>query len=134
MTMPESPTGQPVPTADFFRRLEAERTQALVTQDMACAERLHATDYQLITPFGKTFDRASYLCAVASSPFYASWEIGAMDVRMSPGMAIVRYRARLGFPSGKAIDCWHTDSYELRNGQWQAVWSQATQVPGLLAT
>ena len=23
---------------------------------------------------------------------------------------------------------WHTDSYEKRNGQWQVVWSQATEI------
>ena len=24
---------------------------------------------------------------------------------------------------------WHTDVYEIRDGRWQAVWSQATQIP-----
>jgi hypothetical protein len=23
---------------------------------------------------------------------------------------------------------WHTDYYELRNGQWQVVWSQSTEI------
>jgi hypothetical protein len=31
-----------------------------------------------------------------------------------------------GEPSSFA--CWHTDSYELHNGSWQVVWSQATLV------
>jgi len=120
------PANRASPAADYFRALESERTQALVAQDMATAERLHAHDYQLITPAGKTFNREDYLAAIAAGPFYAKWDMGAVDVRLSPTIAIVRYQARLEFPSGNAVTCWHTDSYELRDGQWQAVWSQAT--------
>jgi len=119
---------RPAPTADYFRALEMERTQALVAQDMETAERLHAHDYQLITPAGKTFNRESYLAAIAASPFYAKWGLGAMEVRLSPTIAIVRYQARLEFPSGDVVTCWHTDSYEFREGHWQAVWSQATAI------
>ena len=32
------------PDADFFRRLEVERTRALVARDMPTIERLHAPD------------------------------------------------------------------------------------------
>jgi phage baseplate assembly protein W len=119
---------QSAPAVDFFRALEKQRTQALVARDMDTAKRLHATDYQLITPAGKTFNREDYLAAIAAGPFYSKWDIGTMNVRPSPTMAIVRYEARLEFPSGNAITCWHTDSYELRDGRWQAVWSQATAV------
>jgi len=122
------PAGHPAPTADYFRALEKERTRALVAQDMEAAERLHARDYQLITPTGKTFSREDYLAAIAASPFYARWDLGVMDVRLSPTMAVVRYQARLEFPSGNAVTCWHTDSYEFRDGHWQAVWSQATAI------
>ena len=117
-----------LPSPDFFRALEVERTQALVSQDMAVAERFHAPEYHLITPAGKEFTRERYLGAIAAQPFYAKWEPGEMSVRVSPGMAIVRYQARLEFPSGRAVTCWHTDSYEKRGDQWQAVWSQATEI------
>jgi len=117
-----------LPQQDFFRALEARRTQALVTRDMATLERLHAPDYQLITPPGSVFSRERYLGAIAADVFYASWDCGAISVRASSDMAIVRYQARIGFPSGRIVDCWHTDSYELRGGEWQAVWSQATAI------
>lgn len=123
------------PTADFFRALERERTAALVARDLPTIERLHAPDYQLITPAGRVFTRARYLERIAAEPFYAAWALGDIDVRVAPSMAIVRYQARLAFPSGKVIACWHTDSYELRGDseggelRWQAVWSQATQLP-----
>jgi hypothetical protein len=29
---------------------------------------------------------------------------------------------------GAPFECWHTDSYELSEGAWQAVWSQATAI------
>lgn len=121
------------PTADFFRALERERTQALVARDIAAIERLHAPDYQLITPAGRVYARDRYIARIAAEPFYAAWELGEIDVRFAPAMAVVRYPATLTFPSGKIIRCWHTDSYELRDGdggdRWQAVWSQATQFP-----
>ena len=60
-------------TAEFFHALEVERTQALVRQDVGVAERLHAPDYQLITPSGVTFTRERYLSMVAAAPFYAKW-------------------------------------------------------------
>ncbi len=113
---------------DFFRALEAERTLALVARDMPTLERLHALDYQLITPPGAVFSSERYLGAIAAEPFYASWDCGPISVRVSPLMAIVRYQARIGFPSGRIVECWHTDSYELRQDHWQAVWSQATGI------
>ena len=130
MATPSPNQPPPAVNADFFRELERERTGALVAQDMECAERLHAPEYHLVTPAGKSFERAAYLAAVASGELrYVRWEHEHIEVRLSSGMAIVRYKASLHFPSGKVITCWHTDSYESRAGQWQAVWSQATAVP-----
>lgn len=126
--MPNNDTLDHAPTPDYLRELEVRRTRALVERDMATIERLHAPEYQLITPSGTVFTRERYLAAIASEPFYAKWELGAIEVRVSPQMALLRYRATLHFPSGRIVDCWHTDSYE-RRGQWQAVWSQATRLP-----
>ena len=112
----------------FFRELEAERTRAIVSRDLAAIERLHAPEYELITPPGRVWSRARYIAAIAAEPFYASWECGPMQVRHTPAMAMVRYAARITFPSGGVVECWHTDSYEKRNGRWQVVWSQATEI------
>jgi hypothetical protein len=118
------------PSEEFFRALEARRTRALVQRDLATLEELHAPEYQLITPGGKVFAREAYLGAVRDEPFYVAWEVlGEMSLRLSPHMAVVRYKSRLQFPSGRVVLCWHTDSYELRAAGWQAVWSQATEVP-----
>ena len=117
------------PDADFFRALEVERTGAIVARDMAAIERLHASDYELISPPGRVMTRERYLSLIAAEPFYAKWEHGAMRVRLSEGMAAVRYQAKITFPSGKVVDCWHTDVYELQASAWKAVWSQATELP-----
>lgn len=118
-----------VPPASFFEALEKQRTQALVARDLPAIERLHAPEYELVTPAGRTFARDRYLALIAAEPFYAAWSHGPMRVRATPQMALLRYEATLTFPSGKVVRCWHTDSYECREGHWQAVWSQATALP-----
>ena len=123
------PTQATTPDADFFRALEVKRTKALVARDMPAIERLHASDYELISPPGRVMTLERYMSLIAAEPFYAKWEHGAMRVRLSEGMAAVRYHAGITFPSGKVVDCWHTDVYELQAGCWKAVWSQATQLP-----
>jgi GNAT superfamily N-acetyltransferase len=115
--------------AAFFTALERRRTQALVQRDLATLEALHAPEYQLVTPAGKVHSRESYLGLVRAEPFYSAWEIvGDMSVRLSADVAAIRYEARLEFPSGRAVACWHTDLYERRPAGWQAVWSQATEI------
>ena len=114
---------------EFFSALEVRRTGAVVDRDREAIERLHAPDYQLITPAGRTFSRAQYLEVIKAEAFYAAWEHGPIEVRASAEMAIVRYQARITFASGRLVDCWHTDTYELRASAWLAVWSQATALP-----
>jgi Domain of unknown function (DUF4440) len=114
--------------AGALRAIERSRIQALVQRDVAVLRQLHAPEYQLITPAGRVFTREHYLAAIEAEPFYTGWDAGEMQARVSAQMAVLRYRAQLSFPSGKSLDCWHTDHYEWRDGQWQAVWSQATEI------
>jgi len=123
------PTQPAPPDADFFRALEVKRTQAIVARDMPVIESLHAPDYELISPPGRVMTRERYLSLIAAEPFYAKWEHGAMRVRLSKGMAAVRYQAKITFPSGNVVECWHTDLYQLQEGTWKAIWSQATRLP-----
>jgi hypothetical protein len=113
---------------DFFRALEVERTQALVNRDVPAIRRLHAPDYELITVPGKVMSLERYLSLMATDVFYAKWEIGPTRVQASEDMAAVRYQARITFPSGNIVDCWHTDIYAKRSGSWLAIWSQATRL------
>lgn len=117
------------PDADFFRALEVRRTQALVERDVETIRRLHAPDYELISVPGRVMSLERYLALMAQDVFYAKWEHGPMRVHVSQGMAAVRYQARISFPSGNVVACWHTDLYALLAGSWRAVWSQATQLP-----
>lgn len=128
MNSPVAPKAT-LPDEVFFQALEVERIQALVERDVPSIRRLHAPDYELISVPGRAMGLDRYLSLMAVDVFYAKWEHGPMRVRVSEGMAAVRYQARITFPSGKAVDCWHTDIYALLSGTWKAVWSQATQLP-----
>jgi ketosteroid isomerase-like protein len=119
--------------ADQLRAIEHDRVRSLVAADLATAGRLHADDFQLINPRGGTLSKAQYLADVASGDLdYLEWEPGEIQVRLYGDSAVIRYQARLKVAvrgsAGRPVTFWHTDLYEKRNGQWQIVWSHATQV------
>jgi hypothetical protein len=119
--------------SDYIREVEKSRIQALVTRNMELLWQLHAPDYQLITPSGRSFSRERYLREIESGSLrYSRWDPGPMEVRASEQMAIVRYQATLELDSGNGegtpFRCWHMDSYEPKDEVWQAVWSQATAI------
>ena len=124
----------PIGNADTLRATEVSRLRALVDTDMETAERLHAEDFQLITPGGAALSKAEYLNGVASGVTnYRLWEVDSpIDVRLFEGVAILRYRSILHMIyQGDDLGpdrFWHTDSYEWREGRWQVVWSQATRI------
>ena len=119
--------------ADQIRDIEHQRLRALVEADMDVARQLHADDFQLITPFGDALSKEEYLGTVASGDIdYLVWKPDAIEVRLSGDMAVLRYSSRIEIVvGGQRIppgNYWHTDYYEKRNGRWQAVWSQATEM------
>ena len=100
---------------------------------MALAITIHAADYMLITPSGRTYTRDRYLGLIESGVMnYRSWIVGDMRVRISQTMTVVRYEATIAFGSaespGEPFKVWHTDTYELIGDAWKAVWSQATKI------
>ena len=118
---------------DQIRDIERQRLRALVEADMDVARRLHAEDFQLITPFGDALSKEEYLGTVESGDIdYVVWKPDAIDVRLSGDMAVLRYSSRIEIVvQGQRIppgNYWHTDYYEKRNGRWQDVWSQATEM------
>ena len=126
----------PSPEAELIRDTERARLRALVEGDIEAAGRLHATEFQLITPIGMALSKNDYLGAIASGRIkYLAWEPGPIAVRYHHSHAVIRYRARLEvvFGGHKVApgDYWHTDTYEHRDGQWMVVWSQATAISPL---
>lgn len=129
----DSSTSPSISLDDFARQLERSRIQALLARNMQLLWRLHAADYQLITPSGRSFSRDHYLRKIESGDLrYLRWDAGAMEVRSSETLAIVRYQATLELASAdgrsRPIQCWHTDCYERKDDTWKAVWSQATEI------
>jgi hypothetical protein len=125
--------GSPNAKADLIRTIERERLRALVEANMEVAHQLHADDFQLINPGGGSLSKEQYLGGIASGELnYLVWEPEAIEVRMYDEAAIIRYQSQLEIiVQGQKIPLrcyWHTDSYENRNGHWQVVWSQATEI------
>jgi hypothetical protein len=123
-------------TADLVRAAERARLRALVDADMATATRLHADDFQLINPAGRSLTRAEYLGSIASGEIdYLAFEpTSVVVVRLHGDAAIIRYKSRIHIvvEGEEHVDQgWHTDLYERRDGRWQAVWSQMTEIQDL---
>lgn len=120
-------------TADQLRGIERERLRSLVDADVVTARRFHADDFELINPKGGSLSKEQYLGDIASGDLdYLEWEPGDIRVRLYGNSAAIRYQAHLrvsvkGSP-GRDVTFWHTDLYEKRKGQWQVVWSHATQI------
>ncbi|MDQ3222401.1 MAG: nuclear transport factor 2 family protein [Gemmatimonadota bacterium] len=119
--------------ADVIRATERERLGALVSADLETARRLHADDFQLINPSGGSVSKEQYLGGIASGQVdYLAWEPESIAVRWCDRAAAIRYRSQLEIVvQGRKISrrpYWHTDVYEKRDGRWQVVWSQATEV------
>jgi hypothetical protein len=121
--------------AEMLRDLERRRLRSLVDVNLDVAGGLHANDYQLVTPRGHALSKDEYLGSIASGELnYKIFEPASdIAVRGNDTIAIRRYRARIAFHDQgptEPFECWHTDCYELRDGHWQAVWSQATAISG----
>ena len=122
-----------VSTDEDLRCLERTRLRALVERDFELARALHSPEFHLVTPRGSTYSRESYLQAVEVGRItYLKWEAAGIVVRRLGDVALLRYQAELEMPDATgepfSFACWHTDSYELHNGFWQVVWSQATRI------
>ncbi len=122
------------PVGVAIEMIERERTRSLVNRDLVTAGRLHAEEYELVTPLGKALCKEQYLGAIANGELrYLVWDIEApIKVRVVGEAAMIRYQAVLELEDrGRRIPrarYWHTDAYEKRAGVWQAVWSQATAI------
>lgn len=117
---------------DAIRALERARLRSLVDVDLATAERLHADDYELVTPGAARYSKEAYLAAIASGEidyhvFEPASEIAVL--LLGDAAAAVRYVASIDIDFGTGTDvirALHTDLWALRDGRWQAVWSHAT--------
>jgi hypothetical protein len=119
--------------AEQLSELERGRLRALVAGDLERAAALHADDFQLIHPGGGAVSKQEYLDLLASGEFrYRTWEPDEVAVRLYADSAVLRYQATieavLGGTETRRGRYWHIDLYELRDGAWQVVWSQATEI------
>jgi hypothetical protein len=119
--------------ADRIRTTERERLRALVEADVTRAGQLHADDFQLVNPLGGTLSREQYLGGIGSGELdYLFWEPDSIAVRLYGETAVIRYPSQLEIRvQGHHIPrkrYWHTDLYERRDGEWQVVWSHATEI------
>src|SRR5687768_8802625 len=112
------------PESETIRELERGRLRAMVAADIARIDELHAEDFQLINPAGRSYTKAQYLGDIASGEIdYRVWEPGDIAVVVASDVAVVRYQAEMEivlagqpFPRQRL---WHMDTYVRRDERWQ---------------
>ena len=93
---------------------------------MEAANKLHADDFELINPGGEPISKEAYIVSGDAFAYTVFNPISPIRVRVHGDAAVVRYKSEIEF-YGSRGHYWHTDLYEKRDGQWQIVWSQATE-------
>ena len=113
-----------------IHRLETARIEALVNADIETLDRIMANDFLLTNPFSGVITKAEYIDAVeAKIANYLYWTIEESEVDVYADVAIITYDSHIVLKVGETyIDSphRHTDVYEKRNGQWQAISSHTT--------
>lgn len=112
---------------------ERERYRALAEADMDAVERYHADDFVLVNPFGHVEPRQLFLERIGSGILvFVSAENSDVEVRVYGDVAMLKQRTVLAVElEGQPlppVELWEVFTYERRNGEWQAVWSIATEV------
>ncbi|MEO1015117.1 MAG: nuclear transport factor 2 family protein [Pseudomonadota bacterium] len=119
---------------DLIQSIERERLRALVEADIETANRIHAVEFELVSPSGRIYSRDQYLGGIESGDldYLVFQPESEIKVRMGGSAAVVRYQSTIEIRVDDQYFAperfWHTDTYELRDGQWQVVWSQATAI------
>ena len=115
-----------------LKSLEVQRLEALVEANIDVASKLHADDFQLVTPFGEIVSKEKYLGNIADGTLdYIVWRPLDLTVRLYGDVAAIRYQDSEfvveagGMPhlSGLLV---HTNIYEKRGDNWIIVWSHAS--------
>lgn len=118
---------------DAVRAAEGERLRSLVDEDLALAERRHASDFHVVNPLGRISSKNEYLRTVLSRENdYLSWLPGPITVHLHGRSAAIRYTSAVDIEvRGRRLprrQYWNTGLYEHRDGRWQIVWFQVTEI------
>ena len=129
-------------TAGVLIELEKKRLRALVDADMVTLDALHAPAFVLVHPGGGVWSKEHYVGGIGTGAIdYRRFEpTSAIEAAVDGGLAVLRYRSAIdihvqGREPGR-LACWHMDCYRVApGGEWQVVWSQATEIsPGTLGS
>lgn len=123
----------PAELEEHIRQLELERQRLIVEGDIAAADPYHADDFVLINPFGVPLTKKQLLDLLDMGAVdFLKIDIEDIEVRVYGDGAALRYRAAFQVEAdGEVLPeqvLWHLMTYELRDGEWKAVWSVATEV------
>jgi uncharacterized protein (TIGR02246 family) len=121
-----------------LRALETARTEAIRAGDSATLEKLYADDFRGVTSGGQTVDKASILEVLKRAAGGLPAEIEDLKVRIHGDTAVVTGLIRLSALSQEgrvAVNSFrYTHIYARRDGRWQMIAGQSTNVPAASST
>ncbi len=127
----DCPGGAPC-VQEELKRLENDRTQAVLKGDTAALDRMTADDYTVINISGQLLTKAEVVKAIKSASLkYEQLENDEIQVRVYGDTAVLTGRTtQKGQFNGKDISgqTRFTRVYLKQHGKWQAVAFQATRI------
>lgn len=121
-------------TEATLRELESNWVSSVSRHDATVAQSALADDYSGVSAMGKVMDKRTVVAQVKrDTDVYTSAKVGKMEVRVFGNAAVIigssteSGKTSSGQQFNRAYR-W-TDTWILRNGRWQCVASQSSQVP-----
>lgn len=115
---------------DQLKKIEEQRTQAVVKGDVATLEKLTSDDYTFINRFGQVSDKTKTMDAIKNGDIkLTSNKVSDLNVRVYGNTAVITGRAEgEGKIFGKDASgpVLFTRVYVKKNGRWQSVAFQQT--------
>ena len=120
---------------DYIRKSEAEWAESVATGDVTAVERILAHDFVGIDPKGRRYTKNEMIAETRDGPkFFVSNHLNEVKIRFYGNTAVAQGSESWVKRNGEHGRFVWTDTWLLRDGQWQIVAAEDLIAPPLAET
>lgn len=126
---------EPKEADDYIRKSEAEWAESVATGDVTAVERILADDFVGIDPKGRRYTKNEMIAETRDGPkFFVSNHLNEVKIRFYGNTAVAQGSESWVKRNGEHGRFVWTDTWLLRDGQWQIVAAEDLIAPPLAET